>query len=85
MKKITRSSLHGKEGEKEQNARSETREVNTQKRKIIIQHRHNVSSRKRQRRNKCGAYWLRTAGDREMVGREKIKVCACPPEGAAQI
>jgi len=80
-----RSSLCGKEGEREQNVRNETREVNTRKRKIIIVHRHNISHRRRQRRNKCGAYWVRTAGGREMIVRGKMKACARSPEGAAQI
>lgn len=74
----------GKEGEKEQNFSDEIREVNTQ-RKIVPEHKHNVSCRKRHRRNKYGAYRVRTTGVREMVGREKIKPCACPPERAAQI
>lgn len=80
-----RSSLCRKEGEREQNVRSEAREASTWRRTIIIEHRHNVSCRKRQRRKKCGAYWVRTAGGREMAGREKMKACACPPEGAVQI
>ena len=80
-----RSALCGKEGEREKNGRSESREVKTWRRKIIIEHRHNVSCGKRQRRSKCGAYWVRTAGGREMAGRGKMKACACPPEGAAQI
>lgn len=66
-----RSSLCRKEGEREQNVRSEAREASTWRRTIIIEHRQNVSCRKRQRRKKCGAYWVRTAGGREMAGREK--------------
>lgn len=79
-----RSSLCGKEGGKEQNVRGEIRELNTQ-RKIVPEHKHNISCRKRHRRKKCGAYWVSTTGVREIVGREKIKPCACPPERAAQI
>lgn len=74
----------GKEEEKEQNVRGEIREVNTH-RKVVSEHKQNVSCRKRHRRNKCGAYWVRTTGLREMVGREKPKPCACPRERAAQI
>lgn len=70
-----RSSLCGKEGEREQNVRNEAREVNTRRRKIIIEHMHNVSCRKRQRRNKRGAYWVRTAGGREIVGRKNEGMC----------
>lgn len=57
--------------EREQNVRSEITEVKTWRRKIIIEHMHSKNCRKRQRRNKCGVYWVSTAGGREMVSKEQ--------------